>query len=143
MTSSPMTASTGDSPPQSESMSNVTLNWLDKTVWALAIQTGDKHPYNVIAMTWIMAMCLGMFIAFLYRLLWKVLGVIDFSLPADYWFGLLVFALCYIPVHFATHPASEIVKTDLSRRERRIYTALGFLICPISWGSSALSWSGW
>ena len=115
-------------------MSNVTLNWLDKTVWALAIQTGDKHPYNVIAMKWFMAMSLGANVAFLYRLLWKVLEVIDFSVPSAYWFILLMFALCYIPVHLATHPASEIVKTDLSRRERRIYTALGFLIFPISWG---------
>jgi hypothetical protein len=113
-------------------MNSANLNWLDKTVWALAKQTGDEHPFNIIAMKWFMAMALGAAVLFLYRLLWKVLKVIDFSIPSDYWFVFLVFAVCYIPVHVSTHSASEIAKLDLPTKERRAYTALGL--------SLALSW---
>jgi hypothetical protein len=46
---------------------------------------------------------------------------------------LLVFAICYVPVHFATHSAWEIAKLDLPTKERRVYTALG-LFLAVSWG---------
>jgi hypothetical protein len=114
-------------------MNSANLNWLDKTVWALAKQTGDEHPFNIIAMKWFMAMALGAAVLFLYRLLWKVLEVIDFSLPSDYWFVFLVFAVCYIPIHVGTRSASEIAKLDLPTKERRAYTALG-LFLALSWG---------
>lgn len=122
-----------DSASELENTSDVKLNWLDKTVWALAKQTGDEHPFNIIAMKAIIGSSLGVNIISMYRFLWKVLEVIDFSIPSDYWFILLVFAICYVPVHFATHSAWEIAKLDLPTKERRVYTALG-LFLAVSWG---------
>jgi hypothetical protein len=122
-----------DSASELENTSDVKLNWLDKTVWALAKKTGDEHPFNIIAMKAVIGGSLGVNIAFTYRLLWKVLEVIDFSLPSDYWFVFLVFAVCYIPIHVGTHSASEIAKLDLPTKERRVYTALG-LFLAVSWG---------
>jgi uncharacterized protein YacL len=125
-----------DSASELENTSDVKLNWLDKTVWALAKQTGDEHPFNIIAMKAVIGGSLGVNIAFMYRLLWKVLEVIDFSLPSDYWFVFLVFAVCYIPIHVGTHSASEIAKLNLPTKERRVYTALG-LFLALSWGVHA------
>jgi len=115
-------------------MSAPTLNWLDKTVWALAKINREESAYNIILTKVVFAVSFGIGIISIYRFFWKVAGVVDISPPSDYGTLLLVFAACYLPIHFTTHSAAEILAADLSKKERWVYTTLGLLIFPLSWG---------
>jgi hypothetical protein len=110
------------------------LNWLDKTLWAMAKLAVGETRYNVYVMKVMIAGSLFVSILMIYRLCWKVAGIVDIALPTEWWALALLYGLCYVPIYLATHSAVEIENADLPSRARWAYTALGLFIFPVSWG---------
>jgi hypothetical protein len=115
-------------------------NFLDKTVWALTKLDEISRP--AICLTKLFIACaIGMNLLVLYRLL-VIQNVIDLASFGQFlvpWWAMLIllFGLCYIPVHLATHSAAEIKELQLSWGERWAYTILGLFIAG-SWGITGI-----
>ena len=115
-------------------------NFLDKTVWALTKLDEISRP--VIYLTKLFIACaLGMNLFIFYGLLLRkeIINPLGLGqIPAPLWAVLiLLFGLCYIPVHLATHSAAEIKELQLSWGERWAYTILGLFIAG-SWGITGI-----
>jgi hypothetical protein len=125
------------------------LNWLDKTLWALAELAAGETYYNVYVMKVMLAGSLLLGLLMTYRLLWKVIGIVSFDPPETWWFMIPLYALCYIPIHLTTHSATQIETANLQCSKRWTYTGLGLFIFPISWVIYGLflvwleTWSKW
>ena len=115
-------------------------NFLDKTVWALAKLDEISRPAIYVTKVFI-ACALGMNLFILYGLLLRkeIINPLGLGqIPAPWWMVLLLlFGICYIPVHLATHSAAEIEKVQLPRKERWAYTILGLFLI-VSWGIAGI-----
>ena len=109
------------------------LNWLDKTLWAMAKLAVGETGYNVYIMKIGIAASLSISVLAMYRICWKVIGIIELAFPTEWWALALLYGLGYVPIHLATHSAAEIEAANLSSRARWAYTALGIFIFPVSW----------
>lgn len=117
-------------------MSQTKLNWLDKTVWALAKLTGGHMKYNIYLMKAAVAGALFISLLSAYAFCYEVLGIVGTLPQFGEWqtVGLIaLLVLCYVPIHLATNSAAEVESADLPKKLRWAYTALGLFIFPISW----------
>ena len=115
-------------------------NFLDKTVWALTKLDEISRPAIYLTKLFI-ACALGMNLFIFYGLLLRkeIINPLGLGqIPAPWWAVLiLLFGLCYIPVHLATHSAAEIKELQLSWGERWAYTIFGLFIAG-SWGITGI-----
>ena len=119
---------------EEDTASKPALNWVDKAIWAMANFSDGETRYNIYAVMVGFATSSFVVASMIYRVCWKVLGIVDSALPGGWWGLLLMYGLLgALPVYLVTHSAAEIATANLTRRARRWYTVLGFLICPISW----------
>ena len=116
-------------------MTQPKLNWLDKTVIALAELSLEETRVMIHVMKFALAMSFGLSFVFILAIL-KTVGVIG-PLPL----GLLpspmptifLFAFFYALIFFTTHSAGEIEAAKLSEWERWGFKVLGLFIFPFSW----------
>jgi hypothetical protein len=122
------------------------MNWLDKSIWALA-RLGEKEVTRYKVYPIKVAVSCSLFLNLLFGLgILKALyapGVAFENWPSSgSWEVRLLLigglVLSYIPVHVFTHSADKIARTSLSQDKRWVYTALGFLVVPGSWGTDGL-----
>lgn len=111
-------------------MTQPNLNWLDKTVWAISRLNGLSQPEIHLAKA-VVALSLTIGTVYVYRVCWKVLGMIDNPIPFGWWGGTGILMLCCGLVYLATHSASEIMTANLTGRRRWAYTAIGLFLFPI------------
>lgn len=115
-------------------------NFLDKTVWALTKLDEISRPAIYVTKLFI-ACAVGMNLLVLYRFL-VIQNFISLIPPNQFlvpWWAvlMLLFGICYIPVHLSTHSAAKIKELQLSGKERWAYTVLGFIIV-VSWGATSI-----
>lgn len=118
------------------SMRTSKLNWLDKTILALAqVGPSETTRYDIYPIKIGIAVSLSLNVLLTVGIL-KDLGVVGpLSLPIPIWTTvLLTMGLSYIPIHLTTHSAETIFSFELSRTEMWFFRALGFLLL----GSSVL-----
>jgi membrane-bound acyltransferase YfiQ involved in biofilm formation len=106
-------------------------NLMDKTVWEVTKLDEISRPAIYVTKVFI-ACALGMNLFILYGLLLRKEIINSLGLdqiPAPWWIVLLLlFGICYIPVHLATHSAAEIEKVQLARKEQWAYIILGLFL---------------
>jgi len=108
------------------------LNWFDKTIWAIPELGVGETKSNVYVTKIVFAGCLFLAILVLHTLFWQAFDIVAYPPPTAEWALALLYALCCVPVFLMTHSAEEVASADLSGWVRWMYTALGFLIFPVS-----------
>jgi uncharacterized RDD family membrane protein YckC len=116
-------------------MAQSELNWLDKTIIALAELSVEETRVMIHVMKFALAMSFGLSFIFILSIL-KTIGVIGplslGGLPPPI-STIFLFVFFYALIFFATHAVQEIEMVELSKHERWIFRAVGLGIFPFSW----------
>lgn len=114
-------------------MSSPQLNVLDKAALGAALFRYDTDPLEDKWAIYVGKFGIALALAFHIVGLYKITLRLPMPPEGLRWvISLAIIALCYVPVHLATHPVEKIQQVRLSRRERWRYRALALLFSPLS-----------